>query len=138
MGPRTVQSSSSAVWALVARQHGVITRAQLLALGFNSDAILHRLETRRLHRVGPGVYAVGRPDLTRKGQWMAAVLGCGPGAALSHEDASALLAIRPDRGGPIEVSVPARVRRRRAGVIVHRRTAFETTERNRIPVTTPV
>jgi hypothetical protein len=31
-----------------------------------------------------GVYAVGRPSLTRRGEWMAAVLGCGPGAMLSH------------------------------------------------------
>jgi very-short-patch-repair endonuclease len=48
------------------------------------------------------------------------------------------LAIRPDRGGAIEVSVPARARPRRSGVIVHRRTEFETTERGGIPVTTPV
>src|SRR4051812_24266145 len=70
-------------------------------------------------------------------QWMAAVLGCGPGAALSHYSAAALLAIRPDRGGMIEVSVPARMRPRRTGMIVHRRTEFETTHRDRIPVTTP-
>jgi very-short-patch-repair endonuclease len=138
MGQKSVQGSSSAVWALARKQHGVITRAQLLELGFNSDEIQHRLEKGRLHRVGHGVYAVGRPELTRKGQWMAAVLGCGPGAALSNESAAALLAIRPDRGGAIEVSVPASGHPRRAGVIVHRRAAFETTERDGIPVTTPV
>jgi hypothetical protein len=36
-----------------------------------------------LHPVWRGVYAVGRPELTRRGLWMAAVLACGPGAALS-------------------------------------------------------
>jgi very-short-patch-repair endonuclease len=129
---------SSAVWALAGRQHGVVTRAQLIDLGFSPAAIKHRAGKGRLHRVGWGVYAVGRPELTRKGQWMAAVLACGPGAALSHQSAAALLAIRPDREGLIEISVPARGRRQRAGLIVHRRAAFETTERDGIPVTTPV
>src|SRR3954452_4556194 len=137
MGQKIVQSSSAAAWALGREQHSVITRAQLLELGFNTDAIQHRLENGRLHRAGWGVYAVGRPELTRKGQWMAAVLGCGPGAALSHYSAAALLAIRPDRGGAIEISVPASRRPRSTEVIVHRRTEFEIMHRDRIPVTTP-
>src|SRR4051812_45990975 len=98
MGQKIVQSSSSAAWALARRQHGAITRAQLLKLGFNTDAIQHRLEKGRLHPAGWGVYAVGRPGLTRRGRWMAAVLVSGPGAALSHRTAAAFLAIRPDRG----------------------------------------
>src|SRR3954452_13822075 len=107
MGQKIVHSSSSAAWALARRQHGAITRAQLLELGFNTDAIQHRLEKGRLHPAGGGVYAVGRPELERTGRWMAAVLVCGPGAALSHHSAAALLAIRPARGGAIEISVPA-------------------------------
>ena len=34
-----------------------------------------------------GVYAVGRQPLDRRGRWLAAVLACGPDAALSHRDA---------------------------------------------------
>lgn len=87
------------------------------------------------------VYAVGRPQLTAHGQWMAAVLACGPGAALSHASAAALWGIRPGHPGPIEVSVPVSSGRRRAGVRVHRRTslgpAHATSHRN-IPVTEPV
>jgi very-short-patch-repair endonuclease len=72
---------------------------------------------------------------------MAAVLSCGPAAALSHESAAALLVIRPDRGGDLEVSVPAHVSRRARGVLVHRRTRrgpWEVTVYQGIPTTSPV
>src|SRR4051794_29212881 len=52
-------------WNLVREQHGVITRDQLLALGWTADAIKHRLATGRLYVVWPGVYVVGRPDVSR-------------------------------------------------------------------------
>ena len=53
---------------------------------------------------------------------MAAVLSCGPGAALSHTSSAAHLGIlRPTR--LIEVSAPAL--RRRPGVVVHRRKELE-------------
>ena len=66
MGQRKLQSA--AIWALAKRQHGVVTRPQLLDLGVNSDAIHHRVERRRLHPVRRGVYAVGRPEGTRYGK----------------------------------------------------------------------
>jgi very-short-patch-repair endonuclease len=129
----------SAVWSLVREQHDAITRDQLRDFGFSDDAIDHRIETRRLHLVFPGVYAVGRPGLTREGYWMAAVLSCGPDAALSHESAGALFWIRPDHGGPIEVSTPHDISRRRDGIKVHRRKVkLELGTCDRIPVTSPV
>jgi very-short-patch-repair endonuclease len=123
MGQKMAHSSSSRLWTLARNQHGVIARRQLLALGFNSDAVTHRLAKGRLHRVATGVYAVGRPELTRYGRWMAAVLSCGPGAALSHQSAAALFQIR-DAEGRIEVSVPARSTPRRRGIRIHRRIAL--------------
>lgn len=72
---------------------------------------------------------------------MAAVLSCGPGAVLSHRSAAALWEIRVQRTGPIEVSVPATFARRRADVLVHRRTDFGATDRTKqggIPVTSAV
>jgi hypothetical protein len=72
---------------------------------------------------------------------MAAVLGCGPDAVLSHGTAAALWKIRGSGSGPIHVSVPARVRRRGEGVVVHRRTTLtpeDTTRHKSIPVTTPI
>lgn len=127
------------VWELVERQHGVVTHAQLLAHGFTGHAIDHRVEERRLHRVHLGVYAVGRPSLSQRGVWMAAVLCCGPGGGLSHLDAAALAGMVAPRPGPIHVSVPTPVRRRHPGLTVHRRRdlAQWLEERDGIPVTVP-
>ncbi len=118
-----------------------MTRAQLLELGFSRRAIEHRIATGRLHPVRRGVYAVGRPELTRHGDWMAAVLCCGPDAVLSHKSAGALWEITRDRCGPIEVATPAGTTRRGAGIVVHRRRGLgerEVTRRHGVPVTTPV
>jgi hypothetical protein len=68
----------------------VITRGQLIGLGFTPKAIEHRVQKGRLHPIVRGVYAVGRRHLIREGRWMAAVLACGPGAVLSHRSAAAL------------------------------------------------
>jgi very-short-patch-repair endonuclease len=134
MGYPTLQSS---VWALAKTQHGVVARRQLLARGITPQGIKHRVAKGRLHRVAQGIYAVGRPEVTRHGVWMAAVLTCGPEAALSHHSAAALWGIRPGRQGVIDVSIPASVARHRPGIHVHRRRAFEVTRHRGIPVTTP-
>jgi very-short-patch-repair endonuclease len=128
------------VWRLARRQHGVITAQQLRALGFTERAIRHRVARGRLHRVHRGIYAVGSPDLTRHGVWMAAVLGCGPDALLSHSSAAALWGIRGSRSSLLEVSVPARRRPRPRGIRVHRASyvaAVDLARRDRIPVTSP-
>ena len=142
MGYQTHQRTSSrGLWALSGRQHGVVTRGQLLELGFSSQGIKHRLATGRLHAVGRGVYLVGRPELTQFGKWMAAVLSCGPGAVLSHEDAAALWELRASRrGAAINVSLPTGVDRRRPGIVIWRRSGLslaDVTHRRGIPATTP-
>jgi very-short-patch-repair endonuclease len=119
----------------------VITHAQLLGFGFSADAIKHRVGAGRLHPLMRGLYAVGRPHVTRHGRWMAAVLACGPGAALSHRSAAALLGIHTESGGPIEVCVRSSSARRRPALRVHRRPSLPPTDYTtceRIPVTTPV
>lgn len=119
------------------RQHGVISRAQLLELGFSTEAIAHRIARGRLHRIQRGVYAVGRPELSRYGRWMAAVMSCGTHAVLSHGSAAALWGIRPREGKTIEVAVPLHVRRQRPGLRVYRRTLteLERTSSEGVPVT---
>jgi hypothetical protein len=134
MGAQFTQRS---VWKLARRQHGLVTRPQLLEIGFSEKAIRHRVSKGRLHRVWPDVYAVGRPELTNEGRWMAAVLTCGNGAVLSHDTAAALWGIRERRHVPIHVSVPSPRDPRRAGIRVHRRQEIEATERHGIPVTGP-
>jgi very-short-patch-repair endonuclease len=106
-----------------------------------------RLHPVELLRGSPlaGVYAVGRPDLTRHGRWIAAVLCCGSEALLSHESAAALwgirdLAVKRERRHGIDVSLPAQVRRRREGIRVHRSSLLRSgdrAEREAIAVTSP-
>jgi very-short-patch-repair endonuclease/predicted transcriptional regulator of viral defense system len=135
----TQQISLRDVLGLAAEQHGVVTRAQLRGLGLTDNGIEHRLRRGRLHPVHRGVYAVGRPQLTRLGVLLAAVLSCGPGAALSHDAAGEVLGIRKRQWGPIDVTVPTG-RRRRLGLRIHRRPlpAADVTRRHGIPVTGPV
>jgi very-short-patch-repair endonuclease len=126
---------------LAGRQHGVVSHAQLVDLGFHPQAIKRRIANGRLHPLRRGVYAVGRPQVTQHGRWMAAVLSCGPGAVLSHGSAAALWEIGREKRGSIEVSVPTRGGRRRSDMVIHRRAALlanDVTRQNDIPVTAPV
>jgi hypothetical protein len=59
MTTETLAARSATAWELARRQHGVLTRRDLHALGFSESAIRHRLATGRLHVIGRGVYAVG-------------------------------------------------------------------------------
>ncbi len=122
-------------------QHGVISRQQLLDLGLSRKAIAHMVSSDRLHSLWPRVYAVGRPELTSHGRWIAAVLSCGPVALLSHESAAALWEIHLSRRSWVEVSVPAHlIRRHRRGIIAHRRVPEAMQEAcifRGIPVTSP-
>jgi very-short-patch-repair endonuclease len=128
-----------------------VTRAQLLDLGFTSKLVERRLARGRLHAIHRGVYAVGRPELTKRGWWTAAVLACGSTALLSHESAAELWGIRRPRDRSIngaqlqppsliDVSLPGTASRRRVGIRTHRRnelTPADQTLRDRIPVTAP-
>ncbi len=91
--------------------------------------------------MGLGVYAVGWPALSRKRQWMAAVLAGGEGAALSHRSAAALWEIGGEQAHRIDVSVRRRCELQRAGVQYRGRPTLSPQEivlRDDIPVTSPV
>jgi very-short-patch-repair endonuclease len=139
MGRRShPQERAAAAWALAEHQHGVVSRTQLASLGYTGDAIAHRVARGRLHRKARGVFAVGRPELSRLGAMMVGVLACGPGAAVSHETAGELWGLRRPSPGPIELSIPRGERRSRPGIVVHRRTILEpgfVTTHQRVPVT---
>jgi very-short-patch-repair endonuclease len=107
--------------ALAARQYGVITRAQLVALGLGEDAIDYRLSTGRLHRVHRGVYAVGHRRLTRHALYLAAVLTCGKGAVLSHSSAARLWRLPCREESTVHVTVSGTGGRlNRPGLAIHR------------------
>jgi hypothetical protein len=101
-------------------QHGVVSLTQLREAGLSAGAVRKRALRGRLHRVHRGVYAVGRGGLDVKGRLMAAILGCGPGAVVSHRSAASLIGLATSPGSAIEVSVPCRSGRAQPGVIVHR------------------
>lgn len=140
MDHQKLQGAAAELWDLARRQHGVVSRSQLLDLGYRPDAIKHRIANGRLHPLWRGVYAVGRPEVSEKGRWMAAVLSCGPDALLSH-DAAAVLWRLAQTGSGIDVVVPEGVYRRRPGICVHRRSGLGPEHRRLlagIPVTDPV
>jgi very-short-patch-repair endonuclease len=139
MATKSVQPWAAAAWQLTRRQHGVVTRRQLLALGMPPETIRARLEAGRMHRLWAGVYAVGRPDVDRLGRLMAATLACGPDARLSHRSAAELWRIGRQAPGAVDVSVPMGSRPRRRGIRLHRRVEFGTTRMVKgIPVADPV
>jgi predicted transcriptional regulator of viral defense system len=107
----------NAIADLAERQYGVIAREQLAALGIGPGAIAYRMRLGRLHRLHRGVYAVGQRELPREARWVAAVLACGPGAALSHRAGGAHWQLIRDRGW-CEVTVPVE-RRSRRGITVY-------------------
>ena len=125
---------------LATRQHGVVSHAQLIGLGFDDQWIERRLRERRLNAVHRNVYALGHRRLTVRGPWWAALLAYGPGAVLSHQSAAVLWGIRRKRSGPIHVTTPTGRQglRRRKGIWIHR-CKFgpeDVTERDGFPVTT--
>jgi very-short-patch-repair endonuclease/predicted transcriptional regulator of viral defense system len=130
-----------AIRELAARQHGVVTRAQLLELGVEPGAIDRRLTADRLRALHRGVYLVESiaPPRARE---MAAVLSCGEGAVLSHRSAVAVWQMLPHPAQlpDVEVTVAGRDPGRRPGVRVHRVRSLERDEVRtcqRIPITTP-
>src|SRR5947209_7696208 len=86
-------------------QHGNITTAQLIALGFDGGRIHRWVKLGRLYRVYRGVYAVGRPPATPLEKAAAAVLACGRRSALSHSSAMTLWGLWKRWDEPFEVSV---------------------------------
>ncbi len=140
MGDRIRQPSLKQVLALVAEQHGVVTRRQLLDLGLPAHGIAHRVKRGRLHQVRLGVYAVGRPELTRDGRWKAALLACGSGTFLSHASGCEFWDLS-DPAPEIEISVSPPRTISRPGITLHRRYGFDPAEiqiQRGIAVTDPI
>jgi very-short-patch-repair endonuclease len=136
-GERKAHDPDRAIAELAGRQHGHVSRAQLLGLPLSPAAIDRRVRGGRLHVVQRGVYAVGYRHGTQEGVWIAAVLAAGVRAVLSHLSAAALWRILTG-GGPIaDVTVPTQ-RRPRPGIRFHHASLpfDELTVCNGIPVTT--
>ena len=114
-----------AIQELAARQHGVVSLPQLMALGLSASAVRNWVARGKLRRLHRGVYAIGLAAPSANGRYMAAVLACGPGAALSHRSAGAHLGLRACHRTAIDVTAPGRAGKQRAGIDGHRATGLE-------------
>lgn len=106
---------------IAAGQHGAVTRKQLRAAGLSRGAIEHRLAKGTLRPLHRGVYRTGPTTPTYQAE-AAALLFCGPEAALSHRTAARILGIMPasQREEPVDVSGPRTLRGTRSGIRLHR------------------
>jgi very-short-patch-repair endonuclease len=123
---------------LARRQWGVVSLAQLRALGLEARAVQQRAAAGRLHRLYRGVYAVGHLRLSPEGRRLAAVLACGPGAVLSHVSAAAHWGLLHTAATRIDVTA-SRGRHGGQGIRLHRTRcldARDTTTHEGIPITT--
>jgi predicted transcriptional regulator of viral defense system len=131
------QSAKERVARRAGSQFGRISWAQLVALGADRRTIHDWTQTSYLHRVLPGVYAVGHAAPSTEADLAAAVLYAGPGAMLSHATAAWWLGLVDAQPRLIEVSTPRRCLSRR-GIHVHQRRTIDRIWRRRLPVTSLV
>lgn len=125
--------------ALADAQYGVIARRQIGEVGLTARMLQRRVESGHLVRLHRGVYAVGHRRLTNDGYWLGAVLACGPGALLSHQEAAALHGLLPPAAAArIHVTTAARAAAQ-PGIVLHARCALQHDDATAvagIPVTT--
>ncbi|MHC1562444.1 hypothetical protein ACR9E3_26060 [Actinomycetospora sp. C-140] len=114
-------------WArILATQHRVVTRRQLLSRGFTDDGIQAQLDAGRWQRVHESVYALFSGPLPIEALRTAALMACPSGAVLSHESAAEVHGfLKPDPERPVHVTVRYGGSAARSdGVKVHRSRAF--------------
>lgn len=124
---------------LARRQHGLVSRAQLLHAGLSAQMIGRRVRARRLDRLGAGVYRLSGAARTAEQAVLAACLA-GPSLTVaSHRSALWLWSLARPPTRP-EVSTTAAWRPTGDGVDVHRTSSLddgEVTVRRGVPVTRP-
>lgn len=103
---------------MASRQHGLVSRQQVLGAGVTADEIRRRLRAGVLLPVHRGVYRVGHEAPSVDATYLAAVLACGEGALLSGRSAAHVFGLV--RGRPPAPEVTAQLKRRIEGVAVRR------------------
>lgn len=117
MRPQSRTAEEKIAW-IAGKQHGLITRRQLLAAGISPDGIKRRLAKGLLLAVHRGVYRVGHAAPSVEATYLAAVLACGPGSALSGRAAAHVQ--RLVRSAPPQAEVTSRTERRVEGILTRR------------------
>ncbi len=133
-------SAAAGVAAIAGRQHGVVAFAELIAIGMSRSTISRWARAGHLHRLHHGVYAVGHPNVSRQGRWLAGILATGAEAAAGYGMAARIMGLdRSRRVGALHVVVSNERAPTPRGVIVHRLRGIERadlTVRFGIPTTT--
>jgi hypothetical protein len=102
-------------------QAGVVSRQQLLQLGWTTSAVAHRVTSGRWQLLHPGVYATFSGGYGFDVRLWAALLHAGPDAIASHESAGVLQRLVDVEPVVVDVMVPDQHRvLARPGVRVHR------------------
>jgi hypothetical protein len=97
-------------------QRGLVTYPQLVEIGLSGAAVAKRVDAGRLHRIHPGVYAVGHQALDHEALVMAAILWSNDGCAAGR--CAARLWRIYDRGRPSVEILSARRHRPLDTVVV--------------------
>ena len=126
-----MHTGDEAVIAVAARQHGIVTTAQLAMAGLGPRAVAHRVAHGRLVRRYRGVFQVG-PLAAPHGAEMAAVLATG--GVSSHHTAAAIWGIRPHHGD-VHITVAGEARKPRPGVQIHRSLSLSAAVEDGLPLT---
>src|SRR3954465_7276351 len=105
--------------ALVADQHGMVSRSQALKEGLTPDQFDHQIERGLLAKMHEGVYRHAAVSLKWHGRVMAAVLAAGDGAA-SHRTSARLEGFRDVPLYRPELTVVTTDLPLHAGIHVHR------------------
>lgn len=122
---------------LAQRQHGLVTRAQIIELGGSDGAITREVAAGRWTRARRGVVVVGAAPPTWEQRVLAAVLAAGPGALASNRTAIRVWGL-VGRSGRIEVLLGGSRVAVVPGVTVHRTRDLppqDISRRGNIPVT---
>jgi very-short-patch-repair endonuclease len=119
-GAKRFTSREQALAALAGRQFGLVSRVQLLAIGFSRREIQLRVERGQLHRLYPGVYAVGHSSLVPHARLLAALMTSGPTSFLSHRASASARALRPINTRRIDVTIPGSNLKPRDHLVLHR------------------
>jgi very-short-patch-repair endonuclease len=129
-----------ALTSLAVKQDGLVTTAQVTALGIGRTALDRaRASGGLLVPVRRGVHAVRGAPHSERTPVRAALMALGPDAVASHRTAAWLHGLLSERSAPIDVIVPVGSRRRAAAVHAHESELppYQRTSLDGLPVTNP-
>jgi hypothetical protein len=116
--PRKATFDHHALAGLLTRQHGVVTRSQVLACGVSPAVLRHRIRAGGPWRIAlPGIYLAHTGDATDEQREMTAILYGGPFSVVTGAAALRRHGVRAPRSDLVDVLVPRSTRRKNAGYV---------------------